>query len=70
LNIQEEINKNNYNNKFSKLFLDKIQDLLYRTNLIKAYKKKDYKNILFYNEKLFGNIDTKLLKISKDKIFE
>ena len=70
LNIQDEINKNNYNKKFSKLFLDKIQDLLYRTNLIKAYKKKNYKNILFYNEKLFGTIDTKLLKKSKDKIFE
>lgn len=70
LELQNEITIKKYNPKFSKLFLDKIQDLLYRTNLIKAYKKKNYKNILFYNEKLFGKIDNKLLKTSKDKIFE
>ncbi len=43
---------------------------MFRANLIKAYKTKNYKNILLYNEKLFGKIDNKLLKLSKDKIFE
>jgi hypothetical protein len=43
---------------------------LYRANLINAYKKKDYKNILLYNEKLYWKIDNKILQISKDKIFE
>jgi len=70
LKIKNELEKNSYDNKLSKLFLNKIQDLLYRSNLIKAYKNKNYKNILLYNQKLFGTIDEKLLKISKDKIFE
>jgi len=70
LNLQKDIKDNKYDDKLSKLFLDKIQDLLFRTNLIKAYKKKNHKNILLYNEKLFGKIDKKLLKLSKDKIFE
>ncbi len=70
LSLKDELNKNLYNEKFSKLFLWKIEELLCRINLINAYKKKDFKNILFYNEKLYGKIDSKLLKMSKDKIFE
>ncbi|HRX63503.1 MAG TPA: DUF1704 domain-containing protein [Candidatus Absconditabacterales bacterium] len=70
LNIKNDLEKNKYNKKFSKLFTDKIEDLLCRINLINAYKNKDYKNILFYNEKLFGKIDKRLLDKSKEKIFE
>jgi len=70
IDIKDELQKNNYNRKFSKLFENKIEELLYRINLITAYKNKNYKNILLYNEKLFGKIDDKLLNISKDKIFE
>ncbi len=70
LDIKNELQNSNYNQNFSKLFENKIDDLLYRINLIIAYKNKDYKNILLYNEKLFWNIDKKLLKISKEKIFE
>lgn len=69
LALQDELTKNKYDEKFSKLFLNKIEELLYRINLIMAYKKKDYKNVLLYNEKLYGKIDNKLLDISKDKIF-
>ncbi|HKL43665.1 MAG TPA: tyrosine/phenylalanine carboxypeptidase domain-containing protein [Candidatus Absconditabacterales bacterium] len=70
IDIKDDLQKNDYNQNFSKLFENKIEDLLYRINLINAYKNKDYKNILLYNEKLFGKIDEKLLKISKEKIFE
>jgi len=70
LEIQKELNKNTYDKKLWNLFLEKIQDLLFRTNLIKAYKTKNYKNILLYNEKLFGKINNNLLKLSKSKIFE
>jgi hypothetical protein len=70
LNIKDEINKKNYNKKFSKLFDNKIEDLFCRINLIKAYKSKDYKNILLYNEKLYEKFDKRLLNISKNKIFE
>ncbi len=68
--LQDELNKEKYNTNFTKLFLNKIEELLYRANLINAYKKKDYKNILLYNEKLYWKIDNKILQISKDKIFE
>lgn len=68
--IQDELNEKKYDTNFTKLFLNKIEELLYRANLINAYKKKDYKNILLYNEKLYWKIDNKILKISKDKIFE
>ena len=70
IDIKDDLQKNDYNQNFSKLFENKIEDLLYRINLINAYKNKDYKNILLYNEKLFWKIDEKLLKISKEKIFE
>ena len=70
LEIQNELSEKKYNKNFSKLFENKIEDLFCRINLIKAYKLNDYKNILLYNEKLFGKIDNKLLDISKNKIFE
>jgi len=53
IDIKDDLQKNDYNQNFSKLFENKIEDLLYRINLINAYKNKDYKNILLYNEKLF-----------------
>ncbi len=70
ISLQDELNQKKYNVNFTKLFLNKIEELLYRANLITAYKKKDYKNILLYNEKLYWKIDNKILQISKDKIFE
>ncbi|MBO4516705.1 hypothetical protein J5751_04745 [bacterium] len=51
--LQDELNEKKYDSNFTKLFLNKIEELLYRANLINAYKKKDYKNILLYNEKLY-----------------
>lgn len=70
ISLQDELNQKKYDTSFTKLFLNKIEELLYRANLINAYKKKDYKNILLYNEKLYWKIDNKILQISKDKIFE
>ena len=70
ISMQDELNEKKYDPNFTKLFLNKIEELLYRANLINAYKKKDYKNILLYNEKLYWKIDNKILQISKDKIFE
>jgi hypothetical protein len=53
ISLQDELNQKKYDTSFTKLFLNKIEELLYRANLINAYKKKDYKNILLYNEKLY-----------------
>ncbi len=53
-----------------KIFQEKCEELLYRTNLIKAYKKQDFKNILFYNQKIYWDFNDTLLNIAKDKSFE
>jgi hypothetical protein len=70
LKIKEQLLNDNIKSSFKRLFDEKIDELLYRWNLIKAYKNKDYTNILLYNEKIFGKFDKKLLEISKEKIFE
>ncbi|MDD3262712.1 MAG: DUF1704 domain-containing protein [Candidatus Absconditabacteria bacterium] len=51
------------------LFLEKIDELLNKQNLLQAYIKQDFKNIALYNEKLFGGFDEDLLKLSKEKVF-
>lgn len=51
------------------LFLEKIDELLNKQNLLQAYIKQDFKNIALYNEKLFWWFDEDLLKLSKEKVF-
>lgn len=68
--LQENLNKNHYTESFSSLFNCKIEELLYRINLILAYKKEDYNNVLTFNEKLYGKLDKDLISLSKNKIFE
>lgn len=55
--------------KFSEIFSEKIEELILRYHLIKAYKYQKYKDILKYNELLYGWIDKELLKLSKQKLF-
>lgn len=54
---------------FAKLFVDKLEELENRRNLILAYSKQDFKNIALYNKKLFGEFDEELLKVAKEKVF-
>jgi len=68
--LQDKLYKNKHNNSISKLFSEKIQELLYRIQLVLSYKNKNFKNILFYNEKIFWTIDKNLMSYSKNKIFE
>lgn len=53
-----------------KIFETKIEELLYRTNLIQAYSKQNYKKILFYNKKLFWDFSPELINYAKVKSFE
>lgn len=60
----------NLKSPIKKLFEEKIEELLYRVNLITAYSKQDFKNILFYNKKLFGDFSQELITFAKSKSFE
>jgi len=50
--------------------VDKLDELSKRLNLVKSYKKQKYEDIQKYNEILFGKIDKKLVKLSKEKILD
>jgi hypothetical protein len=54
---------------FAKLFVEKLEELEQRRNLIFAYSKQDFENIALYNNRIFGEFDEELMKISKEKIF-
>lgn len=68
--LQNKLSKNSYNENFSRLFDSKIEELLYRINLIRAYKKESYDDVLIYNEKIYWKLDEQLINMSKNKIFE
>lgn len=70
LKIKDELNSNSIKSQIKKLFDEKVDELFLRLNLIKAYKKKNYKDVMLYNEKIFGSIDKKLLEISRDRVFK
>jgi len=67
IKIQELLNK--LQSPFIKFFLEKLEELEFRRNLILAYSKQDFDNIALYNKKLFGEFDDELLKIAKEKVF-
>jgi|GEM_PF-459271 len=67
LKIQEQLTK--LKSPFKKFFVEKLEELELRRNLIFAYSKQDFENIAVYNKELFGDFDEDLLKISKEKVF-
>lgn len=54
---------------FKQLFIEKLEELELKRNLILAYSKQDFDAIALYNKKLFGEFDENLLKIAKEKVF-
>ena len=66
IKIEKQLTK--LQSPFKQIFVDKLQELELRRNLILAYTKQDFKNIALYNQKIFGDFDDELLKISKEKI--
>lgn len=74
LEIKNEIEKlqkqlTRFKSPFAKLFVDKLEELENRRNLIIAYSKQDFEYIAVYNKKLFGEFDDELLKTAKEKVF-
>ncbi|MCX6824118.1 MAG: DUF1704 domain-containing protein [candidate division SR1 bacterium] len=68
MKLQEQLGK--LTSRFAKLFVEKLEELELRRNLILAYSKQDFENIAIYNTKLFGEFDNELLKASKEKILD
>jgi hypothetical protein len=71
LTLKEKYFSGNFNLKstFARLFEEKLDELLLRIDLIRAYKKQKFDLILKYNEELFGKLDQDLLRLAKEKIF-
>ncbi|MFA6255697.1 MAG: tyrosine/phenylalanine carboxypeptidase domain-containing protein [Candidatus Absconditabacterales bacterium] len=67
IKLQEQLKK--LKSVFKNVFLEKLEELELRRNLILAYSKQDFDNIALYNRKLFGEFDDELLKIAKEKVF-
>lgn len=65
--IQKQLSK--LKSPFAQLFVEKLEELENRRNLILAYTKQDFENMILYNKKLFGEFDEELLKTAKEKIF-
>ncbi len=60
--------KDYFDSSFAQLFFDKLDEMSLKIKLIKAYKKQNFWLIDRYNRELFGEIDSVLLKLSKEKI--
>ena len=75
IQIKEEIDKlkvqlEKFKSPFKQLFVDKLEELELRRNLILAYSKQDFDNIALYNKKLFSDFNEDLMKLSKEKVLE
>jgi len=66
--LQEQLKK--FKSPFKQLFVEKLEELELRRNLILAYSKQDFENIILYNTKIFGGFDDELMKLSKEKILD
>jgi len=60
--------KSEYKSDLLGLFKEKLQELEYKLELIKAYKKQSFSSIWKYNKLIFWEIDEQLLNLSKTKI--
>ncbi len=54
---------------FALLFKEKIEELLIRVDLIQAYKRQKFDDILHYNQLLWWELDEGLYNLAKEKIF-
>jgi hypothetical protein len=54
--------------EFANIFLEKIDEILNKLYLIKAYKEQNFENIEKFNIKLFDKLDNKLFEKSENKL--
>jgi hypothetical protein len=66
--IQKQLEK--LKSPFKKLFVEKLEELENRRNLILAYREQNFENISLYNKKIFGEFDETLLKTAKEKVLD
>ncbi len=55
--------------EFANIFLEKIDEILNKLYLIKAYKEQNFENIEKFNIKLFDKLDNKLFEKSENKLW-
>lgn len=55
---------------FARLFKEKIEEIIIKNNLIKAYKSQDFQLIQQKNLELFGEFDEWLVALSKEKMLD
>ncbi len=67
IKLQEQLYK--LKSPFIKIFLEKLEELELKRNLVIAYCKQDFENIALYNRKIFGDFDEDLLRTAKEKVF-
>ena len=60
--------KSEYKSDLFQLFKEKFIELEYKLELIKAYKKQDFRKIWKYNKLLFGKINYELVEQAKIKV--
>ena len=60
--------KSEYKSELFSLFREKLKELKYKLDLVKAYKNQDFKSISKYNKLLFGELNEDYLKESKNKV--
>lgn len=56
--------------RFAILFKEKIQEVIIKNNLIRAYKAQNFDDIEQYNIELFDQFDENLLSLSREKILD
>lgn len=62
--------KSYFESEFSEIFFEKLDELQYKINLLRAYKRQDLKNIQYYNILLFWNLNKDLVESSEIKVKE
>lgn len=55
---------------FAQLFKKKIEEVIVKNELIRAYKNQDFEMIYKGNLELFGEFDEALVKMSREKLFD
>lgn len=70
LNTRKLINDDRIKSRVKYLWDEKADELMCRLYLIRAYKEQNFKEILKFNKKLFGDFDKELLEESREISFK
>lgn len=68
--FQDQLKKSYLKSPFLQLFKEKCEELQHRARLLKAYTQQDFAMIEKENIALFGDFDSELLALAKEKVFQ